>query len=337
MIIEMQTAASQDSIRRVIGKIRGLECEAQINAGQEKVVIAVLGRDTGSIATEIFEALPEVERVFRIMQPHKLASRDFQQDKTVVKIGDVEIGGQAVIIIAGPCAVESEEQVLLTARLVKKLGAKILRGGAYKPSTSPFKFQGMGEDGLRILAAAKEETGLKIVTEVLSPRDVELVSECADILQIGARNCQNYDLLEEVGQAGKPILLKRGFGMSITEWLQAADYILRRNNPNLILCERGIKTFEPSTRYTLDISAVPVIKRFSHLPVIVDPSHAAGDRRYVPDMARAAAVIADGLLIEVHPNPMEALKDGPQSLTFSGFTELMADLKRLTAAIGREI
>ncbi len=336
MIIAMQTAASQDSISRVISKIRDLGCEAQISTGHEKVVIAVLGGNTGSIATEIFEALPEVERVLRIMRPYKLASHDFQQNKTIVKVGDVEIGGRAVVIMAGPCAVESEEQVMGTARLVRELGAKILRGGAYKPSTSPFKFQGMGRAGLRILATAKKETGLQIITEVLDPRDVALVCEYADILQIGARNCQNYPLLKEAGLAGKPVLLKRGFGTSVDEWLQAADYILK-SNPNVILCERGIKTFEPSTRFTLDISAVPVVKRFSHLPIIVDPSHAAGNWRYVPDMAKAAVVIADGLLIEVHPNPAEALKDGPQTLTFSDFYKLMGDLKKLTAAIGREI
>lgn len=242
-----------------------------------------------------------------------------------------------MVIMAGPCAVESEEQVVSTAKLVKELGGKILRGGAYKPSTSPFKFQGMGLAGLSILATARQETGLKVVTEVMNPRDVEVVAKYADILQIGSRNCQNFTLLEEVGETRKPVLLKRGLALSIKEWLQSADYILERGNTQVILCERGIRTFEDSTRFTLDIAAIPVVRRMSHLPIIVDPSHPAGDWRYVPDLAKAGAVIADGLLIEVHPNPAEALKDGPQSLTFSDFRRLMQDIKTIATAVGRTI
>jgi len=337
VIIEMQKSTNKKSIEQVIKRIKEMGYEAQINTGEEKVVIAVLGKDTGSIPIEAFEVLSEVEKVFRIMPPYKLASREFKKENTVIRVNDVEVGGNKLVIMAGPCAVESEEQLLSTAKIVRKAGGKVLRGGAYKPSTSPFKFQGMGRQGLEILKTAKEETGLAIATEVIDPRDVDLVAGCADILQIGARNVQNFPLLKEVGSTKKPIILKRGFGSSVDEWLQAADYILERNNKQVILCERGIKTFESSTRFTLDIGGALVVKRFSHLPVIIDPSHAAGNWRYVPGLAKAGLMVSDGLLIEIHPNPKEALKDGPQALTFSDFARLMEELKKLASVMGKEI
>lgn len=338
MIIAMQKGSTQENIREVVERIRKLGFKEQLNQGEEKTVIAVLGGETGNISTEVFAVLPGVENVMRIMKPYKLASRDFQPKDTVVQVGDdVKIGGREIVIMAGPCAVETEKQIISTAELVKKLGGKVLRGGAYKPSTSPFKFQGLEKDGLKLLALAREITGLKIITEVVDPRDVALVSEYADILQIGSRNAQNFALLKEVGVAKRPVLLKRGFASTVEEWLQAADYILERDNPQLILCERGIRTFESSNRFTLDLGAVLAVKRFSHLPVIVDPSHAGGDWRYVPGLACAALTVGDGLLIEVHHNPKEALKDGPQALTFSDFSRLMGTLKAIAQVIGREI
>ena len=340
MIIEMRKGAQKSEIRQVVAKVRELDMEAQLNEGSEKTVIAVLGSNTGEVDTQIFEVLPGVEKVVRIMKPYKLPSRDFKKENTIVKVNGVEIGGKEVVVMAGPCAVETEEQVISTAKLVKSQGAKILRGGAYKPSTSPFGFRGLREEGLKILAKAKQEMGLPVITEVLDPRDVGIVAQYADILQIGTRNAQNFPLLEEVGKTKLPVLLKRGLSATIEEWLQAADYILRlrENGPQLILCERGIRTFSNATRFTLDISAVPVIKGLSHLPVIVDPSHAAGHWKLVPDLAKAGvAVGAAGLLIEVHPNPKKALKDGPQSLTFSDFSRLMSELKVIAKAVGREM
>lgn len=339
MIIEMRKQAKEEEIQGVIDRVRKLGFEVQLNQGKEKTVIAVLGSGTGEVETQIFEVLPGVEKVIRIMKPYKLASRDFKGENTIVKVGDdIEIGGTEIVIMAGPCAVEDEKQVFECAQLVKKLGGKILRGGAFKPRTSPFSFQGLKEEGLKLLARAREETGLLIITEVMAPEDVPLISEYADIIQIGTRNMQNYRLLEAAGKSGKPVLLKRGFASTLEEWLMAADYLLRENNSDVILCERGIRTFSSSTRFTLDLGAVPVVKEFSHLPVIVDPSHAAGNRKYVPDLSKGAiAVGADGLLIEIHPKPEKALSDGPQSLTFSDFSRLMGELKILAKAIGREI
>lgn len=337
MIIEMKKGAKEKEIKEVIKRIKELGFEFQLNVGKEKTVIAVLGSETGEINTQVFEVLEGVERVVRIMKPYKLASRDFKQEKTIVKVNNLEIGGDKFIVIAGPCAVESEEQILSCAKIVKEVGGKLLRGGAFKPRTSPFSFRGLGEEGLKLLAKAREMFDLPVVTEVLSPEDVFLVSNYADILQIGARNMQNYRLLETVGKAGKPVILKRGFASTIEEWLMAADYLLRENC-QVILCERGIRTFNTSTRFTLDIGAIPVVKKFSHLPILVDPSHAAGDSEYVPFLAKAAlAAGADGLLIEIHPNPKVALSDGPQSLNFENFKKLMNELKLIAKVIGREI
>lgn len=269
---------------------------------------------------------------------YKLSSREFKKMDTIVKVGNVKIGGKAVVIMAGPCAVESKKQLMDCANVVEKVGGKVLRGGAFKPRTSPFSFQGLGEEGLKLLKQVKEKTGLIVISEILDPRDVVLVSKYVDILQIGARNMQNYALLRAVGMGKKPVLLKRGLSSTIEELLAAADYILKENNPQVILCERGIRSFEPLTRFTLDVSSVPVIKKLSHLPIIIDPSHPAGNREFVPSLAKASlAAGADGLLIEIHPHPEKALSDGSQSLNFRQFKQLMLDLKLIAQAIGRVI
>ena len=340
MIVVMRKGATEQGIEEVTKRAKELGFDTQTIVGKEKIVIGILGIRTSDISTDTFKILPEVEEVIRIKYPFKLASREFKPEDTIVKVNNLEIGGKTVVVMAGPCAVETEEQVLSTAKLVKSCGAKVLRGGAYKPSTSPFGFRGLVKEGLEILALAKKETGMPIITEVLDPKDVEMVAAYVDILQIGTRNIQNFPLLEAVGRTKHPVLLKRGFGSTIEEWLQAADYILslRKNSPQLIICERGIRTFSTSTRFTLDISAVPVVEDISHLPIIIDPSHAAGYWKYVPALAKAGiAAGADGLLIEVHPDPKKAQKDGPQSLTFSDFSRLMRELKLIAQAIGREI
>jgi 3-deoxy-7-phosphoheptulonate synthase len=276
--------------------------------------------------------------VVPILQPFKLASREFKPSQTVVKIGDVEIGGDRLVVIAGPCSVETEDQILETAKTVKEAGATILRGGAFKPRTSPYAFQGLGEEGLRLLAAARKETGLAIVTEVLKPEDVDLVAETADMIQVGARNVQNFALLKRVGEVGKPVLLKRGIATTVQEFLMAAEYVLSEGNYNVVLCERGIRTFETATRFTLDLNAVPVIKKLSHLPVIVDPSHGTGHWEYVAPMAKAAiACGADGLMIEVHMRPEVAFSDGIQSLKPAAFRQLMQELTPFAQAAGRRL
>jgi 3-deoxy-7-phosphoheptulonate synthase len=338
MIVEMKTGASKEAVDTVVQRAKSLGFNIQLNRGTDKTVVAILGGNTGQLSTDVFAVLPEVESVTRIMKPYKLASREFKGTDSIVSIDGVEIGGKRVVVMAGPCAVESEEQLLEAAKAVKKAGASILRGGAFKPRTSPFSFQGLEEAGLEILAKVRKKLAIPVVTEVVDPHEVDLVADSADILQIGSRNMQNYALLTEVGKSQRPTVLKRGFSCTITEWLTAADYILAEGNNKIILCERGIRTFEDSTRFSLDISAVPVLKRSSHLPVIVDPSHAAGHYALVPAMARAAvAAGADGLLIEVHPNPKEALVDGLQSLTPSDFTRLMDELRVIANSVGRYI
>jgi len=338
MIVEMKTGASRSEVDTVVEKAKTFGLGVQLNRGTDKVVVALLGSNTGQIPTDIFAVLPGVETVTRIMKPYKLASRTVKPQNTVVKVGGVEIGGRKIVVMAGPCAVENEELLMEAATRVKAAGASVLRGGAYKPRTSPFSFQGLEEVGLALLARVKEKTKMPVITEVVDPHQVGMVARASDILQVGSRNMQNYALLTAIGKSKWPVVLKRGFSTTITEWLTAADYILAEGNENVILCERGIRTFEDSTRFTLDVSAVPVIKRASHLPVIIDPSHAAGHRDLVPPLAKAAvAAGADGLLIEVHPNPAEALVDGLQSLTPDEFARLMTELKPLAAAVGREI
>jgi 3-deoxy-7-phosphoheptulonate synthase len=338
MIVEMVTGASQDEINAVIDRAKSLGFKVQLNQGTDKAVIAVLGGNTGQVQTDVFTVLPSVEHVTRIMKPYKLASREFKTGDTVVSCNDIEIGGKRIVVMAGPCAVETREQMIEIAKLVKDSGASILRGGAFKPRTSPFSFQGLANAGLDLLAQAREESGLPIATEVVDPSDVALVAETADILQIGSRNMQNYALLTSAGKSRRPIILKRGFACTITEWLTAADYLLDGGNNNVILCERGIRTFEDSVRFSLDIASIAVIKKVSHLPIIVDPSHAAGHYSFVPSIAKAAvAAGADGLLIEVHPNPKEALVDGAQSLTPVAFDRLMNELRPIAQAVGRYI
>jgi 3-deoxy-7-phosphoheptulonate synthase len=337
MIVEMKTGATQQEVDAVVEKARSYDLDVQLNVGTDKVVVAILGSNTGQLSTDIFAVLPGVASVTRIMKQYKLASREFRPRGSRVLCGDVEIGGKRVVVIAGPCAVESESQLLEAARAVKKAGATVLRGGAFKPRTSPFSFQGLQQAGLDLLAKVKKEVDMPIVTEVVEPNNVDLVAGYADLLQIGSRNMQNYALLSAAGRSKRPVVLKRGFSCTITEWLTAADYLLAEDN-GVILCERGIRTFEDSVRFSLDISSVPVLKKSSHLPVIVDPSHAAGHYSLVPAIAKAAlAAGADGLLIEVHPNPKEALVDGLQSLTLSDFTRLMGELKVIAEAVGRYI
>lgn len=337
MIIVMGHDAGTDEINKVVERLEQAGLQVHLSSGLERTIIGVIG-DKSRLGDVALEAFPGVERVMPVLSPFKLASRVFQEERTVVKVRNIEIGGNSVHVMAGPCAVESREQLLESARLVKAAGATILRGGAFKPRTSPYSFQGLEEKGLQLLAEAREETGLPVVTEVMDSVTLPMVANYADILQIGARNMQNFFLLREVAKYDKPVLLKRGPSATIEEWLMAAEYLLAGGNPNVILCERGIRSFETYTRNILDLTAVPVIKHLSHLPVIVDPSHAIGHWRFVPDMARAAvAAGADGLLIEVHPNPAEALCDGNQSLNPDRFFNLMDGLGKFAAVTGRSL
>ena len=338
MIVEMRRGASQVEVDQVVGKAEAYGFNVQLNMGTDKTIIAILGSNTGQVATENFAVLEGVETVTRIMRPFKLASREFKEEDSKVSAGGVEIGGERIVVMAGPCAVESKDQLMEAAWAAKEAGASMLRGGCFKPRTSPFSFQGLGESGLQILGEVGEKVGLPVVTEVMDAQQVGIVAEYAAVLQIGARNMQNFTLLNEVGKATKPVMLKRGLSSTVTEWLTAADYILSQGNDQVFLCERGIRTFEDSTRFTFDVSALPVIRRFSHLPVVADPSHAAGHFSLVPDIAKAAvAAGADGLIIEIHPDPRVALCDGLQSLTPSNFTRLMEELKTIAKAVGRYI
>ena len=338
MIVEMERGVEVQQVDGVVQRAKSFGFQVQLNIGTDKIVIAILGSNTGQVPTETFAVLPGVESVTRIMKPYKLASREFKGEDSLVDVGKVQVGGRHVVVMAGPCAVESEQQLMEVAGAVKEAGAAVLRGGAFKPRTSPFSFKGLEEAGLELLAKARETFNMPVVTEVVDPHDVALVAKSADILQVGARNMQNFALLTEVGKSKRPVLLKRGFSSTVTEWLTAADYLLAEGNNQVILGERGIRTFEDSVRFSLDISSIPVIKRSSHLPLIVDPSHAAGHYSLVPAIAKAAiAAGADGILIEVHPNPKEALVDGLQSLTISDFTRLMTELKAIAKSIGREL
>ena len=337
MIVVMKSDATMSDISSVIKTLESMGCKPHPTRGADRTIIGVIEAHQGTDFSQI-EGTPGVEQVIPITKAYKMVSREFRPQNTVVNVNGVAVGGPEFVVMAGPCAVENREQVLTAARAVKNAGASILRGGAFKPRTSPYSFQGLGEEGLKILLAAKRETGLPIVTEVISPELVPLVSEYADVLQIGARNMQNYALLEACGKIRKPVLLKRGMMSTIEEMLMAAEYILSNGNQQVILCERGIRTFENSTRNTLDISAVPVIKRNSHLPIIIDPSHAAGHTEFVPALALAAvAAGADGLIIEVHPCPETAWCDGVQSLSLEKFNEMMASIRAVAAAMGRPV
>jgi 3-deoxy-7-phosphoheptulonate synthase len=337
MIVVMKVGSSDKEIAGVIKRIEAADLKTHVSQGVERTIIGVVGQIFPELE-DMLEMLPGVDEVIRVSKPYKLSSREFHPLDTRVKVGGITIGGEEIVVMAGPCAVESEQQLLETARAVKEAGATILRGGAFKPSTSPYQFRGLGERGLKILAQVREEVGLPIITEVMSLSEVDLVARYADILQIGARNMQNFNLLEEVGKTGKPVMLKRGLSATVQEWLLAAEYILAQGDEQLMLCERGIRTFETYTRNTMDISVIPIIEKVSHLPIIADPSHGTGWWYLVIPMALAAvAAGADGIIVEVHPNPDLALKDGAQSLTFANFRQLMSQLKFVAEGVGRHL
>jgi 3-deoxy-7-phosphoheptulonate synthase len=337
MIIVLKPHATEAEIAQIIKMIESFGLAAHISKGTERTIIGAIG-DERALQERPLEAFPFVEKVLPILKPYKLASREFKPEGSAVDVDGVVVGGRHVVVMAGPCAVEGREILLETARLIKDAGGHILRGGAYKPRTSPYSFQGLGEEGLKYLAEARQDTGLPIVTELMDTREASVVYECADLIQIGARNMQNFKLLKEVGCRRKPVLLKRGMSSTVKELLLAAEYIMSEGNYDVILCERGIRTFEDATRNTLDLSAVPLIKHLSHLPVIVDPSHGTGKWDLVSPMALAAvAAGADGIMVEVHPRPEEALSDGPQALLPSTFAKLMDDLSRVAQAVGRTL
>ncbi len=337
MIIIMSKNATRQEIDNVEHKLSELGFKTHPIIGEVKTVIGAIG-DKRLLNTHAIASMPGVENLVPIMKPFKLAGRELRQEPTIIEVGGLKIGGNEIIVMAGPCAIESEENFLETAQKVKEAGASILRGGAFKPRSSPYSFQGLEEEGLKIMAKARDLTGMPIVTEVVDTRDVGMVASYADIIQIGARNMQNFRLLQEVGQASKPVLLKRGLAATIEEWLMAAEYVMAAGNPNIILCERGIRTYETSTRNTMDISAIPVVKELSHLPIIVDPSHAAGNWKYVGALSKGAvATGADGLIIEVHLDPPNALSDGPQSLRPAKFAQLMEEIQPVVEAVGRSM
>ncbi len=337
MLVVMQAHATEAQIRAVCERIQALGYRAHEIPGAQRVAIGITG-NTGPIDPAEFEELPGVAEAIRVSKPYKLVSRDVKEEDTVVMVGGVPIGGPALALIAGPCAVESRSQALETAERVRAAGARLFRGGAYKPRTSPYSFQGLGEEGLGILREVRERTGLAIVTEAVDHQSLEKVEECADCVQIGARNMQNFELLKRAGRSHLPVLLKRGMSATLEEFLMAAEYILSEGNYNVILCERGVRTFADHTRNTLDLSVVPAVKRFSHLPILVDPSHGTGRRDKVLPLSRAAvAVGADGLMVEVHPNPDRALSDGPQSLTPEQFVRLVEEVRQIAQVVGREL
>jgi 3-deoxy-7-phosphoheptulonate synthase len=339
MIIVLKSGASEADVADVERRIRAMGYTPRTIHGELRNVIGAIGDDRGKERLRALESLECVESVTPILQPFKLASREVKTGNSQVRIGPgAVVGGKDIVVMAGPCSVESRLQVLDVAHRVKAAGARVLRGGAFKPRTSPYAFQCLEEEGLKLLAEARRETGLPVITEVMEPDKVEVVAEHSDVLQIGARNVQNFSLLRRVGEAGKPVLLKRGMSTSIQEWLLSAEYVLAGGNPNVILCERGIRTFETATRFTLDLNAVPVLKKLTHLPVVVDPSHGTGHWEYVESMAMAGiAAGADGLLIEVHPKPEEALSDGPQSLKPDKFAALMARVRKIAQAVDRDL
>ena len=339
MIIVMRKGASREELAEVKKRIKELGYKPHVIHGETRNVVGAVGDERGKTVLQSLESMPGVENVVPILKPYKLASKEVKPEPTAVDIvPGLAVGGERLVVMAGPCSVESEEQIVETARAVKAAGATVLRGGAYKPRTSPYSFQGMEEDGLKLLALAREETGLPIVTEVVNPRDVVLVAKYADIMQVGARNVQNFALLKMLGQLDKPILLKRGMATTIQEYLMSAEYILSEGNQRVILCERGIRTFETATRNTLDISAIPVLREQTQLPIIVDPSHATGHAALVPSMCYASvAAGCDGLIVEVHPHPETAASDGPQSLRPTDFAAMMAKLREFAAVSGKTI
>jgi 3-deoxy-7-phosphoheptulonate synthase len=335
MIIIMRKACTPEELAGVQRRIESHGLKPHLSEGVERTVVGVLGQTFRELKDEL-EVLPGVVEVVPISKPYKLSSREFKNEDTVVRVGNVTIGGDELVVMAGPCAVENEEQVLSTAHAVKRAGAQILRGGAFKPRSSPYSFRGMGVQGLQILAKARSETGMPIVTEVMAPEDVGMVAQYADILQIGTRNAQNFNLLDEVGKIRKPVLLKRGFASSYEEWLLSAEYILSGGNSQVVLCERGIRTFETATRFTIDLAAIPMIKDLSHLPVMADPSHATGRANLVTPMSLAAvAAGTHGIIVDVHPNPSVAKCDAAQALTFDKFDEMMVQVLAVARAVGK--
>ena len=335
MIVVMEVGASDGDIAEVARRIESAGLKPHLSQGVQHTIIGVVGQIFPELK-DMLETMPGVDEIILVSKPYKLTSREFHPQDTIIKVGGLAIGGKDIVVMAGPCAVESEEQLMATAKAVKAAGATILRGGAFKPSTSPYHFRGLGVKGLMLLSQAARETGLLVITEVMAPQDVDMVASYADILQIGTRNMQNFTLLEAVSETGKPVMLKRGLSATIQEWLLAAEYIMALGNTNLMLCERGIRTFETYTRNTMDISAIPIIEKVSHLPIIADPSHGTGKWYLVIPLALAAvAAGADGIMVEVHPTPDHALKDGAQSLTFDNFNKLMSQLVPVAAAVGR--
>jgi len=340
MIIILAPSATESDLEEIVNNLKERGYGVHVSKGVEKTIVGAIGapEEDKAIIAEQLSSFNYVERVIPILKPYKIVGREFHPDKSIIRVGDVDIGGQRIVVMAGPCSVESEEQTIETAKAVKAAGASILRGGAFKPSTSPYSFHGLGEDALKILAAARDLTGLPVITEVMDTRDVELVAKYADILQIGTRNMTNFSLLTELGNIKKPVMLKRGMSSTIEEWLQAAEYIATKGNYEIILCERGIRTFETFTRNTFDVSAIPAVSGLSHLPIAADPSHGTGKSNLVPPVARAAvAAGADALIVEVHPTPEKALKDGAQSLNFAAFEKMMSELALCARAIGRYI
>jgi 3-deoxy-7-phosphoheptulonate synthase len=337
MILTLKTGAKKSEVDEITHKIKDLGLTPHLSRGAVKVIIGVIGANEHKYK-DIFESFDVVESVTPILKPYKLVSREFKKENSIVDIKGVKVGGSQVIVTGGPCSVDTKENLFTCARAVKKAGAHILRGGAFKPRTSPYAFQGHGEAALKALAEARKITGLPVVTEVMDTRQVEIVGKYADVFQVGARNSQNFDLLKELGQQKKPVILKRGMANTVEEWLMSAEYIFSKGNKNVILCERGIRTFETSTRFTLDLNAIPVIKHLTHLPVFVDPSHGVGVRDFIAPMALAAiAAGADGIMLEVHPKPTEALSDGHQALLPAMFEQIMRDAGKVAAAVGRTI
>lgn len=338
MIVVMKQHAAPEEVEAVVKRVEELGYKVHLSRGEARTIVGIIGEDDYLIQQDTFEVLDGVEKTVRIMQPYKYASRDFAQSSTTIPVNGVSIGSDKITVMAGPCSVESREQILETAHAVKEAGGSVLRGGAFKPRSSPYSFQGLGEEGLKFLAEAREQTGLPVITEVMSSEDIELVGEYTDIFQIGARNNQNYPLLKAVGKTSKPVFLKRGISGTIQELLMGAEYILSNGNMQVMVCERGIRTYETATRNTFDINAIPVLKQLTHLPVVADPAHGTGQWEYVGPIAKAAvAAGADALMIEVHPNPSKAWSDGAQSLTLERFGALMKELQSIAGAVGRTL
>jgi 3-deoxy-7-phosphoheptulonate synthase len=338
MIIVMQQQAEPAHIEAVVKRVEELGYKVHLSRGEARTIVGIIGAEEHKIQDGMFEAMDGVEKTMRVMQPFKVASRDFSQEDTVIDVNGVKIGGQKVVVMAGPCSVESRAMILETAHAVKEAGGSILRGGAFKPRSSPYSFQGMGEEGLRYLAEAREQTGLPIVTEVMSTDEIDLIAEYSDILQVGARNTQNYSLLKALGKIRKPVFLKRGMSSTIQELLMSAEYILAGGNMQVMVGERGIRTFETTTRFTFDVNAIPVLKELSHLPVVADPAHGTGKWNLVTPIAKAAvAAGADAIMVEVHPDPAKAWSDGAQSLTLERFATMMRELRPVAEAVGRSL